>query len=92
LRVCAAATHLVEAVIVNDFDAELVQALSEVAVSHVVRRIRIWALTLHASMHFLFVTDIGISANLTRDRCFDFLNMFAENFSKKIRVFNSKQS
>jgi hypothetical protein len=29
---------------------------------------------------------------LTRDRCYDFLNIFAEKFSEKIGVFNSKQS
>jgi hypothetical protein len=28
----------------------------------------------------------------TRDRCYDFLNIFAEKFSKKIGVFDSKQS
>jgi hypothetical protein len=29
---------------------------------------------------------------VTRDRCYDFLNIFAEKFSKKIGVFDSKQS
>jgi hypothetical protein len=27
-----------------------------------------------------------------RDRCYDFLNIFAEKFSEKIGVFDSKQS
>jgi hypothetical protein len=28
----------------------------------------------------------------TRDRCYDFLNIFAEKFSEKIGVFDIKQS
>jgi hypothetical protein len=32
------------------------------------------------------------SWNWNRDRCYDFLNIFAENFSEKIGVFDSKQS
>jgi hypothetical protein len=28
----------------------------------------------------------------TRDRCYDFLNIFAEKFGEKIGVFDSKQS
>jgi hypothetical protein len=28
----------------------------------------------------------------TRDRCYDFLNIFAKTFCEKIDVFNSKQS
>jgi hypothetical protein len=28
----------------------------------------------------------------SRDRCYDFLNIFAEKFSEKIGVFDSKQS
>jgi hypothetical protein len=31
-------------------------------------------------------------SNPARDRCYDFLNIFAENFSEKIGVFDSKQS
>jgi hypothetical protein len=37
----------------------------------------------------------GKAANqfgLTWDRCYDFLNIFAEKFSEKIGVFDSKQS
>jgi hypothetical protein len=29
---------------------------------------------------------------MTKDRCYDFKNIFAEKFSKKIVVFDSKQS
>jgi hypothetical protein len=29
---------------------------------------------------------------VTRDRCYDFLNIFAEKFCEKIGVFDSKQS
>jgi hypothetical protein len=29
---------------------------------------------------------------MTLDRCYDFKNIFAEKFSKKIGVFDSKQS
>jgi hypothetical protein len=29
---------------------------------------------------------------VTRDRCYDFLKNFAEKFSEKIGVFDSKQS
>jgi hypothetical protein len=37
---------------------------------------------------------IGISfeGRVTRDRCYDFLNIFAEKFIEKIGVFDSKQS
>jgi hypothetical protein len=31
-------------------------------------------------------------SRVTRDRCYDFLNIFAEKFSKKISIFDSKQS
>jgi hypothetical protein len=34
----------------------------------------------------------AIDGRLARDRCYDFLNIFAEKFSKKIGVFDSKQS
>jgi hypothetical protein len=30
--------------------------------------------------------------NLPRDRCYDFLNIFAEKFSENIGVFDSKRS
>jgi hypothetical protein len=35
-----------------------------------------------------------VSANLyrTRERCYDFLNIFAEKFSEKMGIFDSKQS
>jgi hypothetical protein len=33
-----------------------------------------------------------IARKFTRDRCCDFLNIFAEKFSEKIGVFGSKQS
>jgi hypothetical protein len=29
---------------------------------------------------------------LSRDRCYDYLNIFAKNFGEKIDVFDSKQS
>jgi hypothetical protein len=31
-------------------------------------------------------------SRVTRDRCYDFLNIFAKKFSEKIGVFDSKQS
>jgi hypothetical protein len=38
--------------------------------------------------------DANISSELetARDRCYDFKNIFTENFSEKIGVFDSKQS
>jgi hypothetical protein len=33
-----------------------------------------------------------VPVNATRDRCYDFLNIFAEKFCEKIGVFDSKQS
>jgi hypothetical protein len=31
-------------------------------------------------------------ANMTRDQCYDLLNIFAETFCEKIGIFDSKQS
>jgi hypothetical protein len=36
--------------------------------------------------------EILFEKKLPRDRCYDFLNIFAEKFSEKIGVFDSKQS
>jgi hypothetical protein len=38
------------------------------------------------------LSDEFITANIPRDRCYDYLNIFAEKFSEKIGVFDSKQS
>jgi hypothetical protein len=35
---------------------------------------------------------VGVKLLVTWDRCYDFLNIFAEKFSEKIAVFDSKQS
>jgi hypothetical protein len=37
-------------------------------------------------------TRLRMAVTRTRDRCYDFLNIFAEKFSEKIGVFDSKQS
>jgi hypothetical protein len=39
-----------------------------------------------------FVTAEGNGFSGRRDRCYDFLNIFAKIFSEKIGVFDSKQS
>jgi hypothetical protein len=36
--------------------------------------------------------SISVNSRLTRDQCYDFLNIFAEKFSKEIGVFYSQQS
>jgi hypothetical protein len=40
----------------------------------------------------IFPTLLQPGGIRTRDRCYDFLNTFAEKFSEKIGVFDSKQS
>jgi hypothetical protein len=38
---------------------------------------------------FKFQQSAFVAGRVTRDRCYDFLNIFAEKFSEKIGVFDS---
>jgi hypothetical protein len=58
--------------------------------------IRQWQLQVmcnfRALLHIINCSANCGRASVTRDRCYDFLNIFAKKFSVKISVFDSKQS